>query len=366
LRGGREVKKVVKKQLRRMTRSDKRGLPPGTAVYVGDEPKTEVKVTVINYNENFYEEKTVSSIEQSYGSLTSEKNTWINVTGIHDVRAIEKIGLKIGLHPLFIEDIVNSEHRPKLEIGNEQMLAIVKRLYFDIDYDQLDTEQISIILTRKLVITFQEKPDDDFELIRNQLRNSVGDIRSLSIDFLYYRLLDSVVDRYLIELESMNDRIEALEEAIIKHPEQHLIHKIYSFKKQSNMLKKVISPIKDVIMRIQKSNFPFLTENTKYFLHDVHDHMAEVFDQVDTTKSTITSLLDVYYSSVSYKMNEIMKVLTIVSTTFIPLTFIAGIYGMNFSHMPELHSKWGYPAVWALMLVITIFMFIYFRRKKWF
>jgi magnesium transporter len=345
----------------------KRELPPGTAVYIGEKEKqTSAKITVINYDKGNYEEKEIDNIEDSFETLTNEKKTWINISGIHDVNTVEKIGKKIGLHPLLIEDIVNSGHRPKIEVDDNHMLVILKRLYFDIETDLLKHEQISMILTENIVITFQEIPDDDFDIIRKQLRQSVGGLRATGSDFLFYRLVDSIVDRYMIELEKMDDRVEKLEEIIIKEPSQQLIQTIYNYKSQSNLLKKIVMPVKDVIQRIQKSDFQYMTEKTRFFMHDIHDHMNDVVDQVDSARTLIAGLLDVYYSSVSYKMNEIMKVLTIVSTTFIPLTFIAGIYGMNFAHMPELQSKWGYPVIWGIMIFMTIAMFIYFKRKKWF
>jgi magnesium transporter len=346
----------------------KKHLPPGTITYVGEEtkPNEEVIITVTNYDKEFYEEKQITNIEDSFSALSNQKQTWINITGLYDANTIEKIGKKLEIHPLLLEDIVNSEHRPKLEVDNKHMLAIVKRMFKKEDEKTLRHEQISIVLSKNVVITFQEFAGDDFEVIRKQLRHSVGSIRSTGADFLFYRLLDSIVDRYMYEVEDMEDRLEELEGKIIDHPQQELLHTIYQNKHDVVDFKKIVTPMKEVITQAQKSDFPYLTEQTKYFMKDILDHMLDITDKVDTMRSMITGLIDLYYSSVSYKMNEIMKVLTIVSTTFIPLTFIAGIYGMNFHRMPELESKWGYPLVMGFMVLIAIGMFIYFRKKKWF
>ncbi|OZM58340.1 magnesium and cobalt transport protein CorA [Lottiidibacillus patelloidae] len=348
-------------------RDKKQSLPPGTLTYVGEEQqRKDAVITVINYGKNTYEEKTIETIEESYSAITSDRQTWINITGLTDIKTIEKIGKELEIHPLLLEDIVNSEHRPKLEVNENHMLAIVKRLYYSEEEEELQNEQISIILSKNVVITFQEFAGDDFETIRKQIRHSVGGIRACGTDFLFYRLLDSVVDRYIIEVEELEDRLEELEEKIIDNPEQSLLHAIYQKKHDVVGCKKIVTPMKEVISQIQKSDFPYLTEQTKFFIKDIQDHMIDVTEKAETTRSMITGLIELYYSSVSYKMNEIMKVLTIVSTTFIPLTFIAGIYGMNFHRMPELHSKWGYPAVMGGMVLIAIGMFIYFRKKKWF
>jgi magnesium transporter len=341
-------------------------LPPGTVVYVGEEQKKDSVITVINYDKDSYDEKEVSTIEESFSALTNDKKTWINITGLYDEETIEKIGKKLNIHPLLLEDIVNSEHRPKLEVDENHMLAIVKRLYYTEKEYAIKSEQISILLTKNVVVTFQEIEGDDFGLLRKHLRHSVGGIRGLGSDFLFYRLIDRIVDRYMLEAEALEDRLEEIEGKIIDSPEHKLLHQIYQYKHDVVNFKKVVTPTKEVIAQIYKSDFPYITDKAKFFIKDIQDHIIDVIDHVETSRSMITTLIEIYYSSVSYKMNEIMKVLTIVSTTFIPLTFIAGIYGMNFRHMPELENESGYFVVISLMVVIAIGMFIYFRRKKWF
>jgi magnesium transporter len=350
---------------KRRNHSHKRGLPPGSLVYVGKERQDDVKITVIDYNKEHIEERDISKVQQCYPYLRTSNVTWINISGIHDVNLVEKIGEEFGLHPLLLEDILNSDHRPKLSHLDQHLLVILKRLYVHPDDFQVRDEQISILLGENTVITFQENEADDFDSIRSQIKESIGDIRKLGADFLMYRIIDSIVDRYLLEIERLNDHIEQLEEEVVLHPTQQILHRIYIFKKQIIRFRKNTWPAREVIHKLEKNEYEFIQPSTRFYYSDIHEHIIQLNDMVETTRGIMTSLLDVYFSSVSHRMNEIMKVLTIVSTVFIPLTFIVGVYGMNFAFMPELEWHWGYPMVWGVMILLTSSMFIFFRKRKW-
>lgn len=342
----------------------KPGLPPGSLVYIGEQKEEPVKMTILAYNEHTYTEKTYEYVDR-LPAIDEKMVTWINVSGIHDVKLVQAIGKSFHIHPLLLEDILNSEHRPKLTYFNDQLLLILKRFDFDVNEREVKDEQISCILNKNVVITFQENETDDFDQIRDQIRKSIGDVRMLGTDFLFYRLIDHTVDHYLTDMELIYDQIEILEEEMVMKPSEKLLHRIYEYKTEVIKLRKLTWPLKEAITKLEKREIPLISKMTQFYFSDILEHLDLADDMVDTMRTQLTSLLDVYFSSVSTRMNEIMKVLTMVSTIFIPLTFLAGIYGMNFEFMPELHWKIGYPLLIAVMAILTISMLIYFRKKKW-
>ncbi|MDO6657655.1 magnesium/cobalt transporter CorA [Anaerobacillus sp. 1_MG-2023] len=355
----------IRTKLRR-NRTQKKGMPPGSLVYIGDKQTEEVTVSAIAFDSNGMEEFEDVSIDKIKTLIDSDQVAWINVNGVHNVQLVDQISKKLGLHPLTTEDILNTDHRPKIDFFEDHLLSIVKMLDLSPESTDLDIEQVSFILMENTVVTFQEKRGDLFDPVRLQLQESKGRIRKSGADFLYYSLLDVIFDQYLIIMDEMDDRIAELEGMIMEDPDNHSLQDINQYKNTILQLKKTVWPVREVVNKLINRKVPYIKEDISFYLQDIHDHIVQANDMVETSRGQLYGLLDVYYSSLSMKMNEIMKVLTIVSTIFIPLTFIAGIYGMNFTNMPELSWEWSYPAVWIVMIIITGLMLVYFKRKNWF
>ena len=347
-----------------MTISRKAGLPPGTLVHVGDRKGEKVKISVIDYTKEHAKERIVKRVEDCFPYKEKKSVTWINIDGLHDVKVIEKLGEHFKLHPLLLEDILNTGQRPKMEDYEDYFLFVAKMLYLD-DDSRIESEQISMVLGPGYVISFQERTGDIFDTIRDRIKQGKGRIRDMGSDYLAYALLDSIVDNYYQVLEKIGEKIERMEEVLLKKSTPKTLGEIHKLKRVLILLRKAIWPLREVVNGFQREESPLVTDITKVYLRDVYDHTVQVMDTIDTYRDMLTGMLDVYISTVSNKMNEVMKVLTIIATIFIPLTFIAGIYGMNFAHMPELGSRWGYPAVILLMVIMTGLMLIYFRKKRW-
>jgi magnesium transporter len=335
------------------------GVPPGTLIYTGDR-REDFEVTVIDYNVDKYKELKVKNIEECFPFKDSPTVTWINIIGLHRIDVIEKIGGYYNLHPLVLEDVLNVDQRPKIEDLEEYAFVVLKMLTYD--DGSLETEQVSIILGKGFVFTFQERKGDVFEPIRERIRNDKGFIRKKGADYLFYALMDVIVDNYFIILEKIGEEIEDLEDKVISNPSPEAAQKIHRLKRDLIDLRKSKWPLREILNNLSKDE---LLKGTSIYFRDVYDHAIQVIDTIETYRDMTSGLLDVYLSSVSNRMNEVMKVLTIIATIFIPLTFIAGVYGMNFKYMPELEWRFGYLSVLGVMLCVVIGMMIYFRRKKW-
>ena len=346
-------------------RSEKGGLPPGTLAYVGEKKVEKVIITVFDYNSERYDEKELKSIDECFPYKDTPTVTWINIDGLHQVEIMEKIGIHFGFHPLIMEDILNTRQRPKMDDLEDYVYVVLKMLSYKEEDNVIDAEQISIILGQNFVISFQEKEGDVFEPIRERIRKNKGRIRKMGADYLAYALLDSVVDNYFTILEKLWERIEFLEEELVENPSTQTLQEIYELKREMIFLRKSIWPLREVISELERGESSLIKESTGIYLRDVYDHTIQVIDTVETFRDMLSGILDVYLSSISNRMNEVMKVLTIIATIFIPLTFLAGVYGMNFRYMPELEWHQGYFAVLFLMVIIFIVMVIYFRKKKW-
>lgn len=342
---------------------DSAGAPPGTLFYSGEKRTEQVKITLIEYNEKEFIEKDFNELDECMAILKPELVKWINVDGIHKVEVIEKLGKLFNIHPLTLEDIVNVDQRPKFEDYETYVVSIMKMLYYD---NELHSEQLTIVLMDNMVISFQEVHGGDaFDIIRNRLRQGKGRIRKCGADYLAYSLHDAVVDYYFNILEKIGDRIELLEEELMQNPSQATLTQIHHMKREMIFLRKAVWPLRELVNNLERSESDLINESTGIYLRDVHDHVIRVIDTVETFRDLLSGMMDIYLSSVSNKMNEVMKVLTIISTIFIPVTFIAGVYGMNFKYMPELESPIGYWTVWAIMLGIMSSLVMYFKRKKW-
>ena len=352
--------KLIKK------RSRKAGLSPGTLVHIGEKKAGEPIITLIDYDEAHLQESEVKTVEECFSFRDKPTVTWINVEGVHDVKVVEKLGNCFGLHPLVLEDILNTDQRPKMEVYGDYLYVVLKMLY-DGDPDRLvDAEQVSLILGSNFAISFQEgKEGDVFNPVRERIRSGKGLIRKRGADYLVYSLIDTIVDHYFLILERLGERIELLEEELVARPTTPTLLEIQSFKNQMTFVRRVVWPLREVISGLGRKESPLVRETTEIYLRDLYDHVVQIMDTVEVYREMLSGMLDIYLSSVSNRLNSVMKVLTIIATIFMPLTFIAGIYGMNFKHMPELEWRWGYPAVWIVCVMIAVSMLIYFKRKKW-
>lgn len=351
--------KLVKKKLKKV------GLPPGTLVHIGNKRIEKVKITIIDYDEKHFQEKEVKSAEECFPYKDKSTITWINIDGVHETKVIEEIGKHFNLHPLILEDIVDTDQRPKIKDFGDYIFIILKMLYYDEKDNEMKVEQVSLVLGKNYVISFQEREGDVFDAIRERNRNNIGRIRKLGADYLVYSLIDAIVDNYFTIIEKLDEEIENLEDKVIIQPNPSNVQAIHKLKRDLIFLRKSVWPLREVISFLEKGESPLVLESTNIYLRDVYGHTIQVMDTVETLRDIISGILDIYLSSINTRMNEIMKILTIIATIFIPLTFITGIYGMNFQYMPEIKWFWGYPAVLSIMVAIGIGMLIYFKRKKW-
>ena len=346
-------------------RSKKSGLPSGTLVYTGEKRDEQVKIHVIDFDEANFQEIELVSVDACIPYRDKPTVTWINVDGVHNVPLLEKIGDCFGLHRLVMEDIMNTDQRPKMEDYGEYLYIVFKMLSSGGGGETI-TEQISLILGANFVISFQEGVEGDvFNLIRERIRNSKGRIRKMGADYLAYSLLDAVVDNYFVILEKFGDKIESIETELIGKPTQMTVQRIYQLKREMIFLHNAVWPLREVVSGIGKNESSLVKESTAPYLRDVYDHVIHIIDSVDIYREMLSSMLDMYLSSVSNRLNEVMKVLTVISLIFMPITFIAGVYGMNLKYMPELEWHWGYPAALLVMFAISLLMVFYFKRKKW-
>ncbi len=346
-------------------RAKKSGLPPGTLVHVGDKKVESIRITLLDYNPTNAEERQVQRIEDCYDLKQSPTVSWINIDGLHDVQVIEKLGHQFDIHPLALEDILSTDQRPKLEDYDTHLFTVLKMLSYDEIHQCVRSEQISIILGERFVISFQEAVGDVFEPIRDRIRQDKGKIRKMGADYLLYALLDAIVDNIFQILEKVGDRIELLEDELVVNPTETTMHQIHDLKREMIFLRRSIWPLRELISGLERCESELIQSTVEVYLHDVYDHTIQVIDTVESMRDMVAGMLDIYLSSISNKMNAVMKVLTIMATLFIPTTFIAGIYGMNFDNMPELHWKYSYPVLWIILLLIFAGMIVYFKKKKW-
>ncbi|MHC4622733.1 MAG: magnesium/cobalt transporter CorA [Planctomycetota bacterium] len=346
-------------------RSTKAGMPPGTLVHIGETKTEQVRITVIDYDEGNFQEKEVAAIEECFPFKTTPTVTWINIDGLHQVKIIEKVGRQFELHPLILEDILNTGQRPKFEDFGSYAFIVLKMLSYNDAKQKVETEQVSLVLGPNFVVSFQESMGDVFDQVRDRIRNSKGRIRKMGSDYLVYALVDAVVDNYFLILERLGEKIEFMEEELVAEPTQQTLKQIHNLKREMISLRKSVWPLREAINSLERSESPLINESTGIYLRDVYDHTIQVIDTVETFRDMVSGMLEIYLSSISNRMNAVMKVLTIIATLFIPLTFIVGIYGMNFRYMPELQWHWGYPVILVVMGAVMVTMVIYFRKKKW-
>ena len=346
-------------------RSSKAGLSPGSLVHIGERKVEKVRITVIDYDADNVFEKEVETVEECFRFRETSTVTWINIDGIHDAAIVEKLGTYFGLHPLILEDIMTTSQRPKMEDLGDAVYVVLKMIEYVTDCPDVATEQMSLVFGRNFVLTFQERPGDTFDPVRDRIRKGKGRIRKMGPDYLAYALMDAVVDDYFIVLERMGEQIEEIEDELIADPKKATLNEIHSMKRQMIFLRKSAWPMRELISRLERAESPLIQKTTGIFLRDVYDHTIQIIDNIETFRDILSGMLDMYLSSVSNRMNEVMKFLTIIGTIFIPLTFLAGVYGMNFKFMPELEWRGGYFVVWGVMIAVGVSLLVFFRRKKW-
>ncbi|MBC8014148.1 MAG: magnesium/cobalt transporter CorA [Sporomusaceae bacterium] len=345
--------------------TQKVGLPPGTLLHIGAARSEKIKITMMCYSKEDWTEKQFTNVDELLQYEYSAGMRWVHVNGIHRVDVVEKIGNKFALHPLVLEDIVNTNQRPKLEENENYIYIVLKMINHDEHKNKIDFEQISIIVGRNYILSFQENDNHTFHQIRDRVKKTDSRIRTKGIDYLAYAMIDCVVDHYYVALEYLGEKIEILEDRLMVDPGPNALKDIHHLKNEMLFVRKAIWPLREVINALARGDSPLFDHDTLIYLRDVYDHIIQVFDAIEMYRDMVTGMFDIYISSVSYKLNEVMKVLTIIATIFIPLTFIVGLYGMNFKYMPELEWEWGYAAVLLFMSIITIGMILYFRKKKW-
>jgi magnesium transporter len=347
-------------------KNSKKSVPvPGTLVHIGEKKREKTIITLFEYNEKDFQEKQLKADDDYLAHKDSNNVTWIDVADIHQVEVVEKIGRSFGLHHLIMEDILNTGHRPKMEDLCEFIYVTLKVLGFDSSSNRIVSEQISLVLGQHYVLSFQERDAEIFNPVKDRIRNGLGRLRSKGADYLFYALLDTIVDNYFMVLEKLGEKIESLEERLVTNPSPLTLKSIQELRTGMIFLFKSVWPLREIVSGLERGDCALIKDSTGIYLRDVYDHTIQVIDTVETYREVITGMLDIYLSSINNKISEVMKVLTIIATIFIPLTFIVGIYGMNFKYMPELEWKWSYPVVWLVMIIIGVLMGVYFKRKKW-
>ena len=351
---------------KRLQRSKKKlGQAPGSIIYTGERTKDKLNIEAFDFTQENYSEKELQHITDCFEYKFSNTVTWINLNGLNHVKDIEALGNHYELHPLVLEDIVNIAQRPKVDDHESYLFIVLKMLYYD-DRQNLTSEQVSLVLGNNYVISFQESEGDVFEPIRDRIRHAKGRIRTMSSDYLLYTLIDAIVDHYFSVIETLGNKIEDLENQVFSaSTQQDLSIKIQDLKREVLRVRRAVFPLREVINRIEKNETSLIKNKTLTYFKDISDHLTQVADNIEISREIIGGLMGMYLTNISNKMNEVMKVLTIMASIFIPLTFIAGIYGMNFNYIPELQFKYGYFGVWGVMILIFLGLVYYFRKKKW-
>ncbi|MFX1312457.1 MAG: magnesium/cobalt transporter CorA [Promethearchaeota archaeon] len=341
------------------------GLPPGTLIYTGDKEKEKTKIKVIDYTEDYFNIQEFGDIQINLTKIEKPLIRWIDINGLAQVHVIEEIGNQFGLHPLVLEDILSPNQRPKLEDYGSYIFTVLTKLNWNKEEEEFEYEQISLILGENYVISFQERDTNLFNPIYERIQVPKGRVRLMGADYLLYVLIDIIIDNYFLILEKVGEDIENLEDVLIKNPEPETLQLIYRLKRSSIDLRKSIWPIREVINKLQREQSKLIKDDLQIYLRDIYDHIFRISDLLENYRDIIFGMLDLYLSSVSNRMNDIMKVLTIISTVFIPLSFLAGFYGMNFIYMPEFSYPIAYPILIVVMIIIALVMLIFFKRKKW-
>jgi len=334
-------------------------------VYTGQERPDSVRLRLLTFTDQEFAERDVARPDELRGLLATPGVHWLNVLGVHDTRLLEALGTALGLHPLTVEDLASLGQRPKVEEYEDYLFMVARMLRPPASGEALRSEQFSLVLREGLLVTFQESDGDPFGPLRERLRQGRSRVRGMGADYLAYALIDLVVDQYFAVLEGYGDELEAMEEEVLEGPARYQVQRVDRLKRNLLVVRRAVWPLRDALASLLRTEPAYFTRAVKDYLRDAHDHAVQVVDAVETQRELVTGIHDLYLTTLNVRMNDVMKVLTIIATIFIPLTFLAGIYGMNFEHMPEYHWRWAYPALWLLMLGIATGMIVYFRRRGW-
>jgi magnesium transporter len=359
LRAARVVGRFVRRQVKGA------GAAPGTLVHTGEKKMERVRIRSIDYDVDGIREAELDDLGAVLPLRDTASVSWINIDGLHDVDIVRDLGEHFGLHPLVLEDIVHVGQRPKEDVYDGYDAIVLPMLAWDDEGGFVREEQLSLIVGPTWVITFQERVGDAFEPVRERLRGSKGRIRARGADYLAYALIDAVVDHYFTVLERIGTRTEELEIEVLESPEPRTMARLHRLKRELIVLRRAVWPVRDLLNGILRGESERFSDETRVFVRDVYDHSVQAIETVESLRDVVSGSIDLYLSTVSHRTNEVMKVLTIMASIFIPLTFMAGIYGMNFENMPELAVPWAYPALWAAMVAVALGLVVYFRRKGW-
>jgi magnesium transporter len=347
------------------THSDKAGMLPGTLLHIGERKVENVRITVIDYDEKTFQERQVENIDECIIFRATPTVSWINIDGLHEVEIIERIGECYDFHPLILEDIVTVGQRPKCDEYEDYIYIVMQMLTYNWRTESIESEQISMILGKNFLISFQETPGDIFDRIRERIRSAKGKIRKMPPDYLAYSLIDAIVDNYFIILERLNENIEDLEDKLVGEPDKKVARKILDLNRQLMFLRKSVWPLRELVSKLDRTESNLISKYTRPYLKDVYDHTIQVIESVQSLRDIMSVILEAYVTSISNRLNAIMKVLAVIATIFMPLSFVASLYGMNFRYMPEIEWKYGYVFALVIMAVITLVMLYYFKKKKW-
>lgn len=358
--------KIPQRKKKEVTLSAKSGLPPESMVYVGPSRTGKVTVDVINYNEQILEETTLADIAQCEIYKQQNTVTWISVNGIHDPALIQQVCSIFDIHPLIQEDILNTQQRTKIEEFDNYLFVTFKNIFIPADGTEMETEQISMVLGNGFLLTFQETDSAIFSDIRYRIRTGKGPIRHRKADYLMYKILDAAVDQYFVMIDRIGEKVEDMEEETMYYPNNRTTYKIQAIKKNTMLLNKHILPMREALNKLEGGNSLLIESRNINYFRDVYDHTYQAYETIENYRSLLTDLMNIYFTTMSNKLNQVMKVLTIISTIFMPLSFLTGVFGMNFNYLPGIHYHYGYHIFWTITLVSVTGMLIYFKRKKWF
>ena len=342
------------------------GTAPATLVAPPEQVGHKPVIRLIDYDAQSLEEREIENIEEIFECLESKKVSWIDVGGLGDVELLRRLGRHFRIHPLALEDVLSTGQRPKVDEYDGQLFILLQMVYEDED-EELVFEQVSLLVGKEFVITIQEMPGRDvFDPVRQRLREGAGNARFMRSDYLAYALIDAVIDHFFPIVESLGESIEDMQESLLELPTREKLEGVHEFRRALSQLRRAVWPARDVCARLWRDDSGLISERTKPFLRDCHDNTMSIIDLLESYRDAIRNVMELYVSSLSMRTNEVMRVLTIISTIFIPLTFLVGVYGMNFQNMPELHWEYGYISLWIVMITLSMSMLAFFKRKKWF
>jgi magnesium transporter len=343
----------------------KKGMDPGSVLYTGKQKIQEISIENYVYSQDNCEFEIINSADDIKFQNQDNKTQLLLITGLHDISIVEKVGNAFGIHNLALEDILNTQQRPKAEFYDDNVLIVLKNLNFKSSGAEIEQEHISIVLGKNYVVCFAEKDNNIFYPVTEKLKKHGTRIRSLGSDYLAYSLMDVIIDNYFILLEKLDEHLDFYETKIINGEDKNILNRIYKFKREVFVLNNSVWPLRELISHLERSETQILKKKNLLYFRDLYDHTIQVIERAGVLRDLLTALLELHLSRTGNRTNDVMKVLTIISTIFIPLTFIAGLYGMNFHYMPELQIKWAYFAVLGIMMIIVIGMLLWFRKKKW-